>query len=402
MHLLILTPALPYPPHQGGALRNFGIIHGLHHAGHQVSLLSFDDGSTDYRTSPLQELCTTIDTVTPPQRSMAHRLHDLIGTRSPDLMQRLMSDHFRHKLIQMLQQSRFDLIQFEGLEMAGYLQLAHEYQPQAKLCYDAHNAEYELQRCIFEVDKTDVYRWPAAAYSYIQYRRIMYFEREVCQQADYVLAVSEEDAASLRPFRPNRPVAVIPNGIFTEEYNGQAEELDLGENVLTFTGKMDYRPNVDAMLWFSDEVFPHIVQQVGDVKLYIVGQKPHVRLERLRDNAHINLTGWVPEISPFLRATDVYIAPLRMGSGTRLKILEAMAAGCAVVATSLAAAGLPDEARKTLKIVDSAAEMATTIINLLRDPDERKKIGVAARTVVRKYYDWSVLIPRLLTVYGDI
>src|SRR5690606_35380691 len=93
-------------------------------------------------------------------------------------------------------------------------------------------------------------------------------------------------------------------------------QLDLGKHVLTFTGKMDYRPNIDAVLWFSEAIFPLIRQQVPDAHLYIVGQKPHSRLEVLRDNINIELTGWVPKVRPFLHATDVYVAPLRMGSGT--------------------------------------------------------------------------------------
>jgi glycosyltransferase involved in cell wall biosynthesis len=269
-----------------------------------------------------------------------------------------MSDAFSQRLSEILQSMHFDLIQFEGLEMAGYLPIVREIQPEAKLCYDAHNAEYQLQQGIFEIDREIPSRWPAAAYSYIQYRRIAQFEHEICQQVDCVLAVSDEDAAKLRPFRRDSHIAVIPNGIFTQDYHHQPEKLDLGKCVLTFTGKMDYRPNVDAMLWFASEILPLVHNTIPDAQLYIVGQKPHPRLEHLRDNDHVNLTGWVPEIYPFLSATDVYIAPLRMGSGTRLKILEAMAAGRAVVATSLASAGLPQEARETLKITDTAEAMA--------------------------------------------
>lgn len=400
MHLLMLTPALPYPPHQGGALRNFGIIHGLHQAGYKISLLSFDNSRADY--APLRELCISIDTIAPPARSALDRLRDLIVTHKPDLSRRLLSEAFGQRLRELLQAMRFDLIQFEGLEMAGYLPVVRQIQPEAKLCYDAHNAEYQLQKGIFEIDRDVPRRWPAATYSYIQYRRIAQFEREVCQQVDGVLAVSEEDAAALRPFRSDQCVAVIPNGIFTQEYTNQPEQLDLGRYVLTFTGKMDYRPNVDAMLWFASDILPLVQKAIPEAQLYIVGQKPHPRLEHLRDSENIHLTGWVPEVYPFLNATDVYIAPLRMGSGTRLKILEAMAAGRAVVATSLAAAGLPQQAKDTLRIADTAEEMAAAIIALLKDEEKHQHIGQAARKAVEQHYDWSVLIPRLLAAYKDM
>lgn len=402
MRILMLTPSLPYPPHQGGALRNYGILHGLHAAGHQTTLLSFNGNQQPSQPTPLDTLCQQVATVPTPARSQSQRLRDMIASSQPDLIRRLASSAFRQKLIEILQSQTFDLVQFEGLEMAGYLPDVRQHQPSAKLCYDAHNAEYRLQENIFSVDRSDPRHWPAAAYSLVQARRIKHFEREVCRQVDCVLAVSDEDAEALRPFRADRRVAVIPNGIFTSEYEGSAEQLDLGENVLVFTGKMDYRPNVDAMLWFTADILPLIQKHVPDVRLYIVGQQPHRRLEALRDNEHIALTGWVADVAPFLHAADVYVAPLRMGSGTRLKILEAMAAGCAIAATPLAAAGLPDEARSALIISEDAAQMAQAIISLLQNKEQRAKLSDMAKAVVHKQYDWSVLIPRLLAAYREI
>lgn len=402
MHILMLTPALPYPAHQGGALRNYGLIYGLQKAGHEITLLSFASEPNASIPKPLSDLCRRVVTVTMPTRSSSRRLLDLALSSEPDLALRLASAAYRQNLVTILQSQPFDLIQFEGLEMAGYLPIVRQHQPQARLCYDAHNAEYRLQHVIYTVDRRIPSRWPSAAYSLIQARRIARFERAICQQVDCVLAVSEEDAAALRPFRHSSDVAVIPNGIFTESYDGHHERLDLGPHVLTFTGKMDYRPNVDAMLWFTAEILPLVHEQVPDARLYIVGQKPHPQLESLRDNDHIALTGWVNDVTPFLHATDVYIAPLRMGSGTRLKILEAMAAGCAIVTTSLGAAGLPAEARQTMRIADSAQEIAKQIIALLNDPQQRDALGQAACRLVKTDYDWTALIPRLLAAYREL
>lgn len=402
MDVLMLTPALPYPPHQGGALRNYGIIHGLHAAGHRIRLLSFSSENGVSHATPLDELCTQVKVIPTPARTASQRLRDLFTSSQPDLARRLHSQQFANCLTEILQHHRFDLVQFEGLEMAGYLPIVQQHQPGAKLCYDAHNAEYRLQQVIFEVDRSQPRRWPAALYSWIQARRIAHFERATCQQVDGVLAVSDEDAAALRLFRPDDSVAVIPNGIFADKYQITQEQLNLGPHVLTFTGKMDYRPNVDAMLWFTAEVLPLIHDEIPDARLYIVGQKPHRRLENLRDRDHIALTGWVNDVTPFLHAADVYVAPLRMGSGTRLKILEAMAAGCAIVATSLAAAGLPDHVRKALVIADDAPHMAKAITGLLHDEPHRRTLGEAARAAVYDHYDWSVLIPRLLAVYEEM
>jgi glycosyltransferase involved in cell wall biosynthesis len=400
MHILLLTPALPYPPHQGGALRNFGILRGLRDAGHHVSLISF---GAPGELSPLAELCAHLEMVAPPERSTAARLRDLATTPQPDLARRLESADFRAALDALLRMTRFDLIQFEGLEMAIYMAAARAAQPRTRLIYDAHNAEFALQRAIAQVETGSPRRLPAAVYSRIQAGRIGRFERAVCAAADGVIAVSDEDAALLRPFRADGRAHVLPNGIFVDDYAPpDHKQLDLGDHVLVFTGKMDYRPNIDGARWFADAILPRIREQMPDARLYVVGQKPHASLQTLCEQEAIEVTGWVPEVQPFLHAAGVYVAPLRMGSGTRLKILEAMAAGCAVVATSVAAAGLHDDARRALLLADGESTFAEAVIGLLRQPDRRAELGAQAQTVVRQHYDWSALIPCLLEIYGQI
>lgn len=402
MRLLMLTASLPYPPQQGGALRTYGILHGLHQAGHEITLLSFHEGDTHPDDTPLAQFCRRIETVPPPPRSKADRLRDLLLSGEPDIARRLYSDAFRDRLRALLRECRYDLVQFEGIEVACYLPLLRQWETTAKLCYDAFNAEAALQQVIFQVDRATPKRWPAAAYSLIQSRRIARFEQRLCQQADSVIAVSDEDAAILRPLRSDRRVPVVTNGIFVDDYAGAKQQLDLGEHVMVFTGKMDYRPNVDAITWFADEVLPRVQERLPDARLYIVGQKPHPRVEQLRSRHNVEITGWVPDVQPFLHAAGVYVAPLRMGSGTRLKILEAMAAGCAIVATPIALSGMRDDVRQVAAVTEQPAVMADAILQLLADPQRRQNTGQQAQQYVKQYYDWPVLIPRLLVVYKDM
>jgi len=404
MQILMVTGSLPYPPHQGGALRSYGILHGLHQAGHEVTLLSFHDktGSIAIESTPLGNFCSQIETVPPPRRNKTNRLRDLFFSGQPDIARRLYSYDFYACLRQLTSEKSFDLIQFEGIEVASYLPLLRREGIRAKLCYDAFNAEAALQGLIFRVDRGDLRRWPAAAYSLIQTQRITRFERTICQQADAVIAVSAEDANILRRYRADGRVGVVTNGIFVDDYLEAGEQLDLGEHVLVFTGKMDYRPNVDAMVWFTDNVLPLVQAQIQDTRLYIIGQKPHPRLEKLRYRNHIEISGWVQDVQPFLKGAGVYVAPLRMGSGTRLKILEAMAAGCAVVATPIAISGMRAEAKTALIVADAAENMAQEIIGLLQNPEQRIVMGKTAQNFVKQYYDWPVLIPGLLKIYEEL
>ncbi len=397
MNILLISGSVPYPPASGGALRVYGILKGLR--AHNLTLLTFDDGQSS--PAGLAEFCHVV-TVPFPQRTRIQRLRDLLFSRQPDIARRLYSPVMAEHLRLLLTETTFDVIQVEGIEVACYLPLAKALQPQARLIFDTFNAEYVLQRVIFEIDRRELRRLPAALYSLIQAGRIRRFERAMCQLADAVIAVSEEDAEALRPFRADAQIPVIASGIFVDSYEAAQTAQDLGGDALVFTGKMDYRPNVDAMLWFGLSVFPAVRHHCPHVQLHIVGQMPHPRLDALRAVPGIHLTGRVDSVVPYLRGAAVYIAPLRMGSGTRLKLLEAMAARCAIVATTTAAAGLNAETRAAMKICDDPQEMAETIVQLLQDQAQCETLGAAANRAVRLHYDWAVLIPRLLAVYKDL
>lgn len=402
MKLLIVSASLPYPPQQGGALRTYGMLHGLRTSGHNLTLLSFDDGATDPTATPLGKICERIVTISPPQRNKSDRLRDLFLTRQADIARRMYSADFHERLRELVESNEFDLVQFEGIEVACYLPLVRQMRTRSKLCYDAFNAEAALQRVIFNVDRTDYRRLPAAAYSFVQIGRISRMEHLLSYQADLVIAVSDEDARELESYRPERAVPVVANGIFCDDYEKPRSQLDLGPHSMVFTGKMDYRPNVDAMIWFAEEVLPIVQSSIPDAHLYVVGQKPHPRLETLRDRQYIEITGWVKDVQPFLQNASVYVAPLRMGSGTRLKILEAMASRCAVVATSVAVSGITVDALEGIRIADTPTAMASQIISLLGDQVTRQMLGAKAHQSVRAHYDWSVLIPRLLHAYQGI
>jgi len=268
--------------------------------------------------------------------------------------------------------------------------------------YDSFNAEFALQRSIYEAERADLARLPGALYSLVQWRRLMRFERHVCQTVDHIIAVSEADAAAFRTLAPGRPLTVVPNGIDAAPYARSDTSLDLGPAALVFTGSMSYRPNVDAALWFADQVLPAIRAAVPEARFFIVGSQPHARLHPLRERDDVQITGWVPDVIPFLHAAAVFVVPLRMGSGTRLKILQAMAAGRAVVSTRLGAQGLDAQDGIALRLADTASDFARVVIDLLGAPEKRRALGQAGARLVAQRYDWSVIVPRLLGVYDAL
>jgi glycosyltransferase involved in cell wall biosynthesis len=399
MHLLMLCAAPPLPAHGGGALRTIGILRGLHAHGYTIDLLTFSDTPTESVHPELRTLCQRVLVFPTPVRSRANRLLRLATTPQPDIAFRFRDSAYAQQLAQLLHENRYDLVHFAGIEAAIYLPDVQRAAPELPTVYDAFNAEYVLQQQIARVERDTPGRVPAALYSSIQAHRLARYERALCRAASAVIAVSDEDADALRPFRADGDITVVPNGIEVARYQTHGARLDLGQHVLAFTGKMDYRPNVDAMLWFADAILPLLGSVQPKPHLYIIGQQPHGSLGRLREHSCITLTGWVESVQPYLQACAVYIAPLRMGSGTRLKLLEAMAAGCAILATPTAAAGLQRDAHNSMVLAETAERFAAALIALLADDEQRARLGQAARRAVQAHYDWSVLLPRLIEVH---
>jgi glycosyltransferase involved in cell wall biosynthesis len=284
--------------------------------------------------------------------------------------------------------------------MAPYLEVVRQSDFDGLALFDNYNAEAALQHRIFEVDLRTPLRWHAALYSFIQWRRLIAFETHVCAQADHVLAVSGLDAQLLGALKHETPVSVIPNAIDVASYrlDGTPDDL-LARPSLVFTGKMDYRPNVDAALWFAAEVLPRVQSQVPEAHFAIVGQKPHARLAPLHNRPDITITGAVDNIRPYIAAADVYVVPMRMGSGTRFKVLEAMAMERAIVSTTLGAQGLDAESGSHLLVADTPAAFADAIAALLNDDARRASLGQSAIKLVSEGYDWGRIVPRLEAIY---
>ena len=399
--ILLLTPQLPYPPHQGPSLRNFHIIRGLarHHQLRLLSYLEPDQEADTAATSPLASLCVSIDTVPVPQRSLAQRLVRLFTDPLPDMGHRLQSPAFDTALRELLSRHPVDIVQIEGIELARMIPIIRQVRPQSRILFDDHNAEAELQRRAFLTDLRLPRRWPAAAYSLIQTRRLRRFEAWACREADWVTVVSERDAEHLRDLVPELQPHVIPNSLDLKPYAHLSAGSDTPRFDVLFLGKMDYRPNIDAALWFGREMWPRILAERPGATWGIVGQQPHPRLDELRDLPGVTITGRVPDILPYLAGASVLVMPFRMGSGTRLKLIEAMAAGKAVVSTPLGTEGYPVEDGVHLRLEAEAVPFAKTVLELLFQPTQRVALGRAAQTLAAAY-DWRQVTTRFDALYA--
>lgn len=398
--ILLLTPQLPYPPQQGTSLRNFHLLRALAER-HEVTLLSFAEDDRPADLARLSELARVLPPVPVPQRTTGQRLRQLLTTDAPDMALRLRSAAFGVALTEALRMARFDAVQIEGIELAWTMATVRAAGGAARIVLDCHNAETALQRRALRTDLGQPSRWPAALYSGMQIGRLARFERWALEAADAVMAVSETDRDRLLAMIEGRkPITVIPNTIDVGEYATAAPADPALRYDLVFTGKMDYRPNVDGILWFAAQVWPGVRQRRPQTTFAIVGQRPHPRLEPLRAMAGITLTGKVPEVQPYLAGASVYVIPLRIGSGTRLKLIEAMAAGKAVISTTIGAEGFAVSPGRNIILADQAAEWVEAIVDLLDHPERRDEMAAAARAFAARF-DWRQIVPTLRKIYPD-
>ena len=398
MKILFLTPRFPYPLDGGTNLRNFRLIQAASRE-HEVSLLSFLDRPirpTDLE--PVEALCHRVEPRPAPAHDTTRRLAGTLGSPLPDMAIRRWSPHFALTLRSFLQQERPDVVQAEGIEMARYLALCRG----ARRIFDEHNVEYLLQRRAYELDRTAPRRWPLAAYSLVQARRLARFEQAACRLADRVVAVSDEDAGALASLEPGGRYAVVPNAIDTHAYPRRRERPSARPGLL-FTGTLDFRPNVDAADWFLDEVFPRVRVRHPEARAFVVGRAPRRALvARGQRDASIAVTGPVESIQPYWERASVYVLPMRVGGGVRFKALEAMAAGVPIVSTPLGMEGIAAEPGRHYLAVETAADFADAVGRLLNDAALRAALAERARELVRERYDWRVVAPALLSVYRDV
>jgi polysaccharide biosynthesis protein PslH len=246
-----------------------------------------------------------------------------------------------------------------------------------------HNVQYMIWKRLREVEPI---AWRRTLLE-IEWRKMRRSEARACQRSDLTIAVSDADRALLAAIAPQARVFAIPTGVDTTYFlpNGSEEAAAR----LVFTGAMDWYPNEEAILAFIESTLPAIRRAVPQVSLTVAGRNPTARLRTAAAAAGVSVTGTVEDIRPYIADAAVYVVPLRVGGGTRLKIFEALAMGKPVVSTTVGAEGLPLVAGEHFVRADGPAEFAAAVVSLLGDPARRQALGTAGRRLVEQRYSWA-------------
>jgi glycosyltransferase involved in cell wall biosynthesis len=380
-------------------------------ARHTVDLLTFlAPGDQLPANSPLYQLCRRIAAVPQPERSTLGRVRALLTSPLPDMALRLESQAM-HKLVsEWVAETNYSVLQIEGIELAQYAQ--HANRKETAVIFDDHNCEYLLQQRNAITDLRSPRRWHAAAYSVAQWLKLRQYEGRVLADANVTVAVSQPDQAALRRIAPKADIRVAPNGINLLEYQPTSHQAHATVQnradrfTLLFTGKMDYRPNVDALLWFADKVLPNLIKVAPEIHLQIVGMNPHARLNPLRAHPNIEITGAVADVFPYLNSANLYIIPMRIGGGTRFKALEAMAASKPIVSTTLGVEGIGVHNEQELLLADSPDEFTVAILRLISDQRAgsqlSRMLGENAHRFVAQHYTWETIAPIFEEIYAEL
>lgn len=389
MKILWLNANLLLPLDKGGKLRTWHIMRELAQR-HEITYLSFAEPSqTSADHDGMRDVCSRLETV--PRTDAAKgtlrfyldAAHYLIDP-APYAVAKYRSGAFRDRLRALLASSSFDLVVCDFLVPAINM-------PDRLPCRSilfTHNVEAEIWRRHVENARHAVSRRLLQQ----QWQRMRRFERSALSRFGLVLAVSEADKQTFERLYPGavrRPIHVVQTGVDTQYF--RPVPAASSNPHLVFTGSMDWLPNEDGMVFFVNDVLPHIRRVYPDVTLSIIGRAPTPAVQRLADRAGITVTGRVDDVRPHVGAGTVYVVPLRIGGGTRLKIFEAMAMGKAVVSTTIGAEGLPVTPGQDILIADEPEAFAGAVVALLRDAGMRARIESEGRRLVVERYDWSAV-----------
>jgi sugar transferase (PEP-CTERM/EpsH1 system associated) len=404
MRVLQFAPRVCWPLDTGAKLRNYHLARVLAHRA-RATLLAFNDYGARLE-QPSSDLESVYETITTVERGSAYTLARVVRGlwgRTPLPVLNYTTESMKKALEGILREKDFDVVQVESIHLMAYLPIIRAARKQSLVVCDWHNIESELMRRYSEREPNLLRQ----AYAGKTARLMSEFERRAAREFDAHIVVSEKDAEALRSLNPDARIFVIENGVDTAYYSeAQIEKAATatppGKTRIVFVGSMDYHANIDGAVNFAREVWPRVRERRPELLFTIVGRDPAPEVRELARIPGIEVTGTVADVRPFYREAIAAVVPLNVGGGSRLKILEAMAAGVPVVSTTLGAEGLAVQPGENILIAGSNAQLADAIVNLLEDKSQQQHLKTAGRALISDRYDWSRLGSSLFAAYQEL
>ncbi len=368
MRVIYLTHGCPFPPNKGDRIRNFHILKHLSRD-HAVTLIypSFSEQDMAYSSS-LEEYCSAVHTIRlSPLLAKVKCCFGLLGGRP------LTNAHFNSKALQQLvDKQTYDLAVVDCSSMAQYVLDTNK--PKIVDFVDVDSDKWKLYATMTSFPKSWIYKR--------EYQKLQEFEARLVREFDASVVISENEKQLLP--QTDR-LFVVKNGI-DFDYFSPREKYD--PDTMIFTGAMDYFPNIDAVLYFHEQIFPLIKKKRPAAKFIIGGMNPSPRINALRSDDTF-VTGFVPDMREYLGHAAVCVVPLRIAKGVQNKVLEAMAMGVPVVSTTSANEGIHATDQQDLFVADTPETFAEKVTHLLENPERAKHLAEQARTFVEMNFGWE-------------
>lgn len=397
--LLFLCQTLPFPPDGGVNIRSYHLLRLLAQE-YEVTALCFYRRAA--RPTPadvtaslegLRKLADVEAYPIPQEHNRARWLWDHVRsvmTGRPYTVFTYASSDVERRLDDLLANRQFDLVHIDSLDLAHYVPMVDD----LPIVCDHHNVESSLLERRAAVQTSRVKRW----YMGLQAELTRKEEHRSIGKFALNITCSELDAESLRGMVPSARVETIPNGVDTHTFGPSSGEL---ERDIVFVGGYTWFPNRDGMEWFADAILPHIRERLPAVSTTWVGRMPPDVGDRFAAQG-VEVTGYVDDIRPYVTGAACFIVPLRVGGGTRLKVVDAWAMGKAVVSTTVGAEGLEAVDGDNVLLRDEPQAFADAVVEVLEDRELRTRMERAARSTAERVYDWELIGRKLLSEYGEV
>lgn len=399
MNILILANKPPYPAKDGSSLATLSMAMGLAKSENNVTLLAI---TTPKHSCKIEQIPTEIrkkinfnlvyvDTRIKPIKA----IYNLIFTRFPYTIERFVGNHYRFKLIEILSKNNFDIIQFEGLCILPYIKDIRKI-TKTPIVYRSHNIEHEIWSRISINEKN----WLKTKYFKVLSNRIRKMELGISAQVDAIVSISKRDEQWFRANGFNKPSISVPLGYPTSE---NKDKVGLSNKDICYLGSLDWMPNQEGLKWFLDEVWHKILNSTPETTLHVAGRNsPNIITERLTKERRVTFHGEVENAEEYLKNFSILVVPILSGSGMRVKIVEGMMLGKAIVTTTIGIEGIDAINREHAIIADTPNDFAEAIIELIRNQTLKASIAEKGRIFASSHFDNSKLTKELEEFYKQL
>jgi sugar transferase (PEP-CTERM/EpsH1 system associated) len=382
VNILYIAHRIPYPPNKGEKIRAFHQIRHLskHHTVHLVCMV--DDPADLTHIKTLEHYCSSVEAVYRSKSTMLLLGPLALLTSKPLSVISFYRGHLARKIAQKLETEKFDRIFVSSSAMSEYVHHVSDI-PKVIDFVDVDSDKWRMYAAHHSFPLSWIYRLEA--------KRLAKHEEKVARLFDHSIFISEEERRLFQQRVNDGAISVVSNGVDLDYFTLSNKELPPALSpIIVFTGVMDYFPNVDAVQYFCQEIFPVVCEAVPETKFYIVGRNPTRHVKKLGHYPNVIVSGSVPDVRPYLAQATIAVAPFRIARGVQNKVLEAMATGLPVVGTSQAFKGIEATEHDGIRIANSPDRFALQVISFLKgDPALHQQCGLQARRYVEDHHRWE-------------